>query len=271
MSKLRENAFKNRSDAERSPSLATLIIGDVHLKSSRILPTVDEILEDNRDINRLVFTGDICDEWHSSDRTFEYDLRYFEEWVRTKRVDGYTVDAVYGNHDFQYLFRTEGPGTHPSMYGFVIDLLASLDFRMAHVVDGMLVTHAGLTNAWTSKYLGDITSAQDAADQLNTMFDDLDENTMRALYSAGAGRGGVDIPGPLWADKDELKLDAVPYFDQIVGHTPVYTVLDEKSLRVDEGDATTLWFCDTFSLTPWMLQIGDGTMIKVTNGKVTIV
>lgn len=250
--------------------MATLIIGDVHLKSSRILPTVDEILEDNRDINRLVFTGDICDEWHSSDRTFECDLRYFEDWVRAMRANGYTVDIVCGNHDFQYLFRTEGPGTHPSMYDFVINLLDSLNVRMAHVVDGMLVTHAGLTNAWTSKYLGDITSAQDAADKLNAMFDDLNDDTMRALYSAGAGRGGADIPGPLWADKDELELDAIPYFDQIVGHTPVYTVLDEKSQRIDEGDVTTLWFCDTFSLTPWMLPIGDATMIKVNNSKVFV-
>lgn len=251
--------------------MATLIIGDLHLKSSRIQPTVDEILEDNRDINRLVFTGDICDEWHSSDRTFKYDLRYFEDWVRAKRVDGYAVDAVYGNHDFQYLFRTEGPGTHPSMYDFVIDLLTSLDFRMAHVVDDMLVTHAGLTNAWTSKYLGVITSAQDAADKLNAVFDDLSDANMRALYSAGAGRGGADIPGPLWADKEELELDAVPIFDQIVGHSPVYTVLNEKSLQLDEREPATLWFCDTFSLTPWMLPIGDSTMIKVTNGKMTIV
>ena len=250
--------------------MSTLIIGDLHLKSSRILPTVDEILEDNRDINRLVFTGDICDEWHSSDRTFEYDLRYFEEWVRTKRVDGYTVDAVYGNHDFQYLFRTEGPGTHPSMYDFAIDQLTSLDFRIAHVVDNMLVTHAGLTNAWTSKYLGVVTSAQDAADKLNAMVDDLSDANMRALYSAGSGRGGADIPGPLWADKDELELDAVPYFDQIVGHSPVYTILDKKSLPIAGHEPTTLWFCDTFSLTPWMLQIGDGTMIKVNNSKVFV-
>ena len=41
----------------------TLVVGDIHLKAYDILPQVDEILADDENISRVVFVGDLCDEW----------------------------------------------------------------------------------------------------------------------------------------------------------------------------------------------------------------
>lgn len=55
----------------------TLVVGDIHLKTYDILPQVDEILADDENIPRVVFVGDLCDEWgvdveHGSHRRREH-------------------------------------------------------------------------------------------------------------------------------------------------------------------------------------------------------
>lgn len=55
----------------------TLVVGDIHLKAYDILPQVDEILADDENISRVVFAGDLCDEWgvdveHGSHRRREH-------------------------------------------------------------------------------------------------------------------------------------------------------------------------------------------------------
>ena len=84
------------------------------------------------------------------------------------------------------------------------------------------------------------------------------------LTQAGAGRGGRELPGPVWADRGELCADPLPGLDQIVGHTPVPTV---EVRPIDAGDGAQapvrLAFCDTFSLTSRLSPIGDGSMLVV--------
>lgn len=250
--------------------MATLVVGDIHLKATLILPEVDAYLEELPAIDRVVFTDDICDEWDVSDRRFETEVRFFADWVIAKRKEGYAVDAVYGNHDFQYLSRSMGPGTHASMFDLVNELLPSLGFQIAHVVDGLLVTHAGLTRSWTKRYVGEVNSAEYAALKLNAMLRDWNEKNATALYSAGKGRGGRALPGPLWADRHELVFDAMPGLDQIVGRSPVPAAFCELRVWEEDCPRTNLWFCDTFSLTRWGQPIGDGTMLLVEYGAISV-
>lgn len=244
--------------------MKTLIVGDIHIKALEILPRVDAFLDENTDVSRVVFTGDYCDDWHVSADAFKRDIEELVDWVEEKRADGKQIELVFGNHDFQYLLGSPGPGTKQSLYSFVRETLFPLGLRAALVVDGYLVTHAGLTQDWSDRFLDDPVDAVSAASQLNAMLDSGDSRTLGFFDMCGYGRGGFEVPSPLWADKWELEDDAVMGIPQIVGHTPVGT--SEKSER--PGIEEELWFCDTFSTTPYGHRIGDGSVLVVEGGGV---
>ena len=250
--------------------METLVAGDVHLKSDEVLSAVDNTLGCRPSIGRVVFAGDICDEWGASPEALRDGICAFVRWVETRRDQGVLVDIVFGNHDFQYLLGEQGPGTQMAMVPFVRETLFPLGLRMAHVVDGFLVTHAGLTATWADEYLGQPATAGEAARQLNDM---LDEGSLRTLYklcACGRARGGREVPGPLWADRRELMNDPYPAFNQIVGHSPLRRVIRERVTakgRDGSKSPVTLWFCDTFSRYSNGLPIGDGSLLLMTDGK----
>lgn len=247
----------------------TLVVGDIHLKAYDILPKVDEILESDENISCVVFLGDMCDEWNSDDGCMMRELEEFADWVEARRADGLVVDVLLGNHDFQYLLGQPGPGTHDALYGFVKSVLLPLNPRMACEVDGFLLTHAGLTQAYADEHLSDPEDAADVADQLNELLDDGTLEAFETLAQCGIGRGGDEIPGPLWADKWELEEDPIAGIPQIVGHTPVTTACSGEGARLE--DAPKLWFCDTFSLMSNMVPIGDGSMLIVDDDTINVV
>ena len=43
-------------------SLATLVVGDTHLKQGYVCAAVDQVLAKHA-IGKIVFTGDYCDDW----------------------------------------------------------------------------------------------------------------------------------------------------------------------------------------------------------------
>lgn len=250
--------------------METLIVGDVHLKADGVLPSIDGMLAERPSIKRVVFTGDICDDWNATPQTMREATCAFVRWVEKRRDQGTTVDIVFGNHDFQYLLGEQGPGTHMTLVPFVREMLFPLGLRMAHVVDGFLVTHAGLTATWASEYLGQPATADEAAKQLNDMLDEGSLRTLYKLHACGQGRGGYEVPGPLWADRQELLRDPYPAFNQIVGHSPLHRITRDRVLaKKDDGSKSpvVLWFCDTFSRFPNGRPIGDGAMLLMANGK----
>lgn len=249
----------------------SLVVGDIHLKSSEILPKVDEVLSENRDISRVVFLGDICDEWNADDDQMVHEVEEFTDWVDDRRIEGMDVDVLIGNHDFQYLLKEQGPGTHMDLLerGFVESTLFQLDPKIACDVDGFLLTHAGLTQAYADENLNEPEDAYKAALQLNEIFADGSEEALEVLGQCGVGRGGDDTPGPLWADKWELEDDPIEGIPQIVGHTPVATICQGEVADIDE--VPELWFCDTFSLQSDMVPIGDGSMLLVDDGEISII
>lgn len=244
--------------------MKTLVIGDIHIKSQAILPRIETLLEQQKDVQRIVFTGDYCDDWHVSSNEFRTDIENFAEWVNKTRKS-IDVDLVFGNHDFQYLLGRPGPGTKPSLYPFVREVLFPLGLRIAHVVDGYLLTHAGLTAFWAERFLDEPLDANTAFQQLNAMLDSGDSHSLDVLDMCGYGRGGFEIPSPLWADKFELESDPACGIPQIVGHTPVSTVHASDDVHISEE----IWFCDTFSTTSHGRPIGDGTVLLVEDGKPT--
>lgn len=249
----------------------TLIVGDVHLKASSILPKVDVALADDSEIKRIVFTGDYCDEWGATADTMTREIEELCDWVDEKRGDDYRVDLLFGNHDFAYLLGHEGPGTISSLYDFVRETLFPMGVMVATEVNGFLVTHAGLTQTWADEHLDYPEDAAEAARQINVMMHGT-YYERAALYTAGVARGGFGIPSPLWADKLELETDFADGISQIVGHTPVDTCQLAYTPGFRAGEVPEIWFCDTFSLYSNMLPIGDGSMLVVDDdGSVSIV
>ncbi len=251
--------------------MRTLIVGDVHLKASAILADVDDVLSVHPEVQRIVFTGDICDEWNAGEALMMRELEEFADWVEERRDEGYEVDVLFGNHDFQYLLGKQGPGTIMDLIPFVRETLFPLGLRAAVTVDGFLVTHAGLTQSWADEHLDCPESAEEAAEQLNEMLDGRDYHDLQALFTCGPDRGGRGIPGPLWADRYELQEDPVEEMGQIVGHSPVDTACCSEGSGWVPDAAPELWFCDTFSLFSDGRPIGDGTMLLVEDGVVEVV
>lgn len=250
----------------------TLTVGDIHLKQDLILPRVEAAME-KYGVERVVFHGDYSDEWRANDIGLMDGLIEFADWVETAREKGITAEVLLGNHDYAYFLRKIAPGTIVGMEDSVFSVLNPLKPKIAVEADGWLLSHAGLTCSWADEYLGDVVSAKDAAKALNLMSKG-DREDQLALYEFGAGRGGWGIPGPLWADEAELSRDPIPYFNQIVGHTPVGTCSQlfvlPNPLFLD-SEKPELWACDTFSLTSKFLPIGDGTMLLLEDGVPKIV
>ena len=260
--------------------MRTIVVGDMHQKQHLVLPIVDNAIR-FLGAKRVVLLGDYCDDY-SPDRA-ETDaekllrgLEYQVDWVDRTRNRGVQVDVLLGNHDMQYLVERQGPGTNLNCIIPVRRLLAQMNVRMAAAVDGWLATHAGLTSQFADIVLEiddeaesfgkPSYSAESLAAQLNAafdhalteMFDHANDEELLLFNLCGPGRGGISIPGPLWSSTSELTVLGMPHLDQIVGHTPVYSVhkLEEQGFSGERFMA-----CDTFSTDFDFRPLGDGSIL----------
>lgn len=241
----------------------TLIIGDLHLKSKTVLPKIDAALTTDPDINRIVFTGDYCDDWDAKDWQLMNALEELAIWVKAARKCGLDVELLVGNHDYQYLVGIPGCGTQIEYAPFVRDTLIPLDLQMATVVDGFLVTHAGVMRLWAKRHLKEeLKNPEGIAISLNAKFAKRGRSR-NAFDRVGLARGGSDYPSPIWTDRSELERFPIEGINQIVGHTPVSTC---TQFIADGGE--NLWFCDTFSLYSDGEPIGDSSILCVCDGHV---
>jgi UDP-2,3-diacylglucosamine pyrophosphatase LpxH len=235
------------------------VVGDLHVKQQEILPVLEKRMETDG-VARVVFVGDYCDDWSAGPEKLVGSLEFQRDWAIRLREKGVEVVFLVGNHDIQYLMHTACSGTDRRLYGKVDPLLDEIGLALAHVEQGYLVTHAGLTHDWAHEYLDLPLTVDEIADVLNDRFESRDPIYLEEIASAGYARGGWGLPGPLWADKRELELDPLEGVDQIVGHTPVVGIEREK-----RGDSE-LVFCDTFSTRRDGRAIGNGQIVFVEHG-----
>lgn len=227
--------------------MTVLFVGDIHLKSARILPAVDRAVAATG-ADEVVFLGDVCDDWDVTARQAVAAIRMFADWVHARRTAGLDVTVLAGNHDLPYLARPrsaeyhwyhhEADGFKPRAHEGIHDALVGLDVRMAWRRGRILATHAGVTGSWAAW--------AKLSDEPET---DLDRMPRRVLFDmAGPARGGSSIPSPVWADRSELEADPWSGWIQVVGHTPVPTAMN----------VGRLWFCDTWT-------DGDGSMLLLSD------
>ena len=238
--------------------MTVLFVGDIHLKSARVLPAVDRAVA-MTGADGVVFLGDVCDDWDITAREAVAAVRMFADWVAARRAAGLDVPVLAGNHDLPYLarprsyaahwFRHEADGFKPRAHEGVHEALKPLDMRLAWRRGRVLATHAGVTGAWAA-YAGLSDSPEGELDSR------LRESPMHLFDMAGPARGGRSVPSPVWADRTELEADPWGGWTQVVGHTPVPTVTNAGGSGSATHGPTGTGRCSCFPTTARLCPSG---------------
>lgn len=147
-----------------------------------------------------------------------------------KWLDVYLV----GNHEHPYF----GGPRFSGFYSFteIQERLRALDktglIRPCLLVDGILISHAGVGRQWN-----DLGGAERTAKQIDEWWREAPA-TAPIFADIGASRGGwARAGGVFWADADEPKTTS---FSQIIGHTP-----QRNGVRVDRlNEKHSVWHID---------------------------
>lgn len=221
-----------------------LFCGDIHNKAKRILPEVDKAIE-RQGINHIVFLGDYVDEFNEGTKRIVDSTLFLADWVKTRRSEGLTVNALLGNHDLPYVVVYQDSGYYQVRNSVSVPNHGSAQYKLRDTMRSMIDSVA--------VYI----SYKDVKDLVNKTNRLYKQDSLYRLSWAGPERGGFDLPSPCWAGEHELIEGALHGVTQVVGHTPHSGIIK----RVSDGGGD-LWFCDTHS---WVFeeQRGDGSMLML--------
>lgn len=207
-----------------------IVLGDTHGRT-----TWKEIIEKEKDYDKLIFLGDYFD---TKEQISQKDqLSNFLEILQLKSAQPDKVILLLGNHDFHYI-----PGIDEHYSGYNPTLAVEIGMSLKSAIDNDLVqichqekiglrtyffSHAGLTNTWLNS-----TNYSESIFLFPKYLNDLIKYKP-FLFKFRIGRNfsntGDDITqGPLWVRipslvKDQYKGDD-PNFIQIIGHTSMKTI-----------------------------------------------
>lgn len=197
-----------------------LVVPDPHLKIEVIEHGLE--LADKLNCDSVVILGDYFDDWDAPLEKY-VEMRDYLQTLLRKRPN---VFPLIGNHELSYL------GWPCSGYKaeavHIVRPLIENDYRflLNAEIDGVLYTHAGVTRGWikANKIIPDNIvryhmGKENGASMTGQYLEALEKFDLYA--QAGPARGGRMQPSPLWADLDELVIDALGKYIQVVGHTPV--------------------------------------------------
>jgi len=202
-------------------------------------------------VEKIIFVGDYLDSFTITNVEMKHNL---SDLFLFKRTYEDRVIMLWGNHDVSYWLKKQMcEGFRPEMYNDFHELIRDnrRHMQFSFQVGNMIWTHAGLTknffeeivsdmDAWfTVKYHNVDGASLNNESMLSEFMNDMWEAyNWKPLLSKGRARGGINTPGPLWADRKELVVDLLPGFRQFVGHTPIKEIATYGS-----GD-TTACFVD---------------------------
>lgn len=171
-----------------------------------------EIARDRIDeCDKVVFIGDYFDPY-SFEGISELDaIKNFREIELFAKEYPEKVVMLLGNHDLPY-FSEEyralstyhcrwSPEWH-SVIAYMLEANREL-FKVAHVEDDVLFTHAGCSSLWLRSIDSKAASLPDLVTELNML--PSTEEGLRKLFMVSYHRGGCDDAGScVWADVNEL-------------------------------------------------------------------
>jgi hypothetical protein len=194
----------------------TLIVPDIHTQHTKAQRIIDYVGAD-----KVVFLGDYFDNFHDTpEMNFNTTI-----WV-TNRMEQHPEDQfLLGNHDVPYVWGLE------FCSGFSIEKAAAIDatgevqrlrnnLKLFTLVDEILISHAGLTNALVPKNhekdLMNWLSRECTKAKFN-----MKEGVSHWTIAPGLDRGGYALYGGLtWCDWNNFK--PIKGIKQICGHTKGY-------------------------------------------------
>lgn len=191
--------------------------------------------------DKVVFLGDYLDPYDFEGITVRDAIENFKEIIEFTKSNLDKVVLLLGNHDMPYFSKTykrfsKWHCRHSyENYEEIAKIFEDNKelFKIAHVEDDVLFTHAGCTSGWlktvfTEQYV--ITNLDDLSFSLNNLL-----NTTKGLsylYMVSRERGGDYVYGScIWADVNETYWDQVSKLDgehkvhdihnvkQVFGHT----------------------------------------------------
>lgn len=129
-----------------------LIVGDLHCKMTLVLPRVTDIaLANCRD--NIIFTGDLCDDWHVSSLEMVHQLEYAAKWKCNTEELRIQPIFLLVNHDCAYLDMLSYFFTNQDVRETVGRILVNdLNVSFAATANQYLLTHAGVTRSWTEAH-----------------------------------------------------------------------------------------------------------------------
>lgn len=210
-----------------------LVLPDIHGRTFWKKPC-----ENIEDYDKVIFLGDYLDPYDFEGISVEDAIVNFENIIDFAKANEDKVVLLLGNHDMPYFSETYKSFSmwhcrHSSKYHRTIANLFKEykdKFKIAHVEDDVLFTHAGCTAGWlktvfTPQYK--ITSLDDLAFSLNNLLKT--KEGLMYLYMVSRDRGGREPWGScIWADKDETWWDNQSSLDmphdihkvkQVYGHS----------------------------------------------------
>lgn len=219
-----------------------LFVGDIH-NHYYMFNDIDR-LDKEYNFNRIIFMGDYVDDWNT---TNQESLKTLDKVFELKRNRPGKYTFLIGNHEFSYLGYKCSGHKYDSEDIMIKQLTENIDlFDLATSVNCndkiYICTHAGFTNAFIKELIGDekyydyvlyYKMVDMNQDKLNNL-----EPFSHASYIRG---GGYENSSCIWCDRREhsyfsYQESLIPY--QIVGHTPVKTVIEENGIYFIDTHST---------------------------------
>lgn len=208
--------------------MSTLVIPDVHQNHKRAQAIIDRAGAGRH----IVFTGDFFDSYGDD----PFQAHETAVWLKEQILPNPNITVLIGNHDVSYLWNL-----NPNYWcsGFTKEKSASINavltpedkakFKLFHISEGFVFSHAGLTNKlWKTmvqRYTDDAPSpttldffAEVLGAYAKEAVKDSDAGHAHFLLSAGWDRGGRQQHGGItWVDWNSFA--PINGINQIVGHS----------------------------------------------------
>jgi hypothetical protein len=208
----------------------TFVIADAHGYPELIQNALDHGAF-RQGTDRLVYAGDLVDRGTDAEGCIELVERYATEILMGNHDVAVMLDLSIFPRDvrnmrFQPLFLEKVLGTTPQA-----------SWKLACCVEGVLITHAGVSNDYAAEFEGRFHSdIQLFAQSLNERFlEEIARETMARTHEWGED-GVLGVSGPLWYRPHVFKPPLA--CTQVAGHTPVLEGMQQLGLYMIDPDTS---------------------------------
>lgn len=217
--------------------MKALFVGDIHNHNYMFQDI--ETLDKKYNFDRIICMGDYVDDWNTDNHQ---SLETLERIFTLKNLDREKYTFLVGNHELSYL------GYKCS--GHMFELEDVMNLKLEEHIDDLdfyttiqcgnyeyVCTHAGISNGFAKEFLG--------GNRYKEFLGNMNQYKKMNLYPLSKCsylRGGRDeFSSFLWTDLREHRYfgyeePIVP--NQIVGHTPVQTIIMQKGIYFIDTHST---------------------------------